>query len=77
MASTDLKHSGGGLSRRRFLQGLAVGTVAAAGLTSCAPATDSGDDSLSETGEGSGAGYQYDWETAEGEIGRASCRERV
>ena len=73
MASTDLKHSGGGLSRRRFLQGLAVGTVAAAGLTSCAPAADSGDDSLSETGEGSGAGYQYDWETAEGEIVHGVC----
>lgn len=73
MASDGLKRVSGGLSRRRFLQGLAVSTVAAAGLTSCAPQADSGEESLSETGSTQAAGYQYDWETAEGEIVHGVC----
>lgn len=74
MTGNELKHSGGGLSRRRFLQGLAASTVAAAGLAGCAaPQADSKDESLSETGEGSTSGYQYDWETAEGEIVHGVC----
>lgn len=74
MASDGLKRVSGGLSRRRFLQGLAVGTVAAAGLTSCAPQAEPESDSLSGTGEtATAAGYQYDWETAEGEIIHGVC----
>ena len=74
MTGNELKHSGGGLSRRRFLQGLAASTMAAAGLAGCAaPQADSKDESLSETGEGSASGYQYDWETAEGEIVHGVC----
>lgn len=74
MTGNEMKHSGGGLSRRRFLQGLAASTVAAAGLAGCAaPQADSKDESLSETGEGSTSGYQYDWETAEGEIVHGVC----
>lgn len=73
MASDGLKRVSGGLSRRRFLQGLAVGTVAAAGLTSCASQPEPESDSLSETGEGTASGYQYDWEKAEGEIVHGVC----
>ena len=62
----------GGLTRRRFLQGLAVSTLAASSLAACAPKSR-------ESNEGSGSkgpsapGYQYDWETAEGRIVHGVC----
>ena len=50
MASDGLKRVSGGLSRRRFLQGLGVSTVAAAELTSCAQQADTGEELRSATG---------------------------
>ena len=37
MSNDELKHVRGGLTRRHFLQGLAVGTLVASGLAGCAP----------------------------------------
>ena len=73
MVSDELKHVRGGLTRRRFLQGLAMSTVAAAGLAGCAPKESEGGAAGSKDGEASALGFQYDWETAEGEIVHGVC----
>lgn len=73
MSSDELKQVRGSLTRRRFLQGLAVSTVAASGLVSCTPKEDGSGGSSAKEGEASALGYQYDWETAEGEIIHGVC----
>ena len=71
MSKSELVKTKEELSRRGFLRGLALTTVAASGLTICAPSCDGGSTGAGDAG--STAGYQYDWEIAEGEIVHGVC----
>lgn len=72
MLSNNLKLNSSELTRRRFLQGLAVTTVAASGLVGCEPrGNDEGSDSSDPASPA--PGYLYDWETAKGEIVYGVC----
>lgn len=82
MAMDELQNVRGGLTRRRFLQGLAVGSASVAALAGCSPsksedAEEEQTEATSEEQKGesgaSTAGYLYDWEQEEGEIIHGCC----